>query len=75
VNSIDDFIALVRDELGLPVTTDHADRGFDEVPGWDSVHLLWLLAGLERTTGQRLSMPDVLQAANLSDIYALTVKA
>jgi acyl carrier protein len=74
VNSIDDFVALVRDELGLPVTAEDAARSLDEVPGWDSVHLLWLLTVLEQATGRRLTMPDVLEAATLEGIYGLAVR-
>jgi acyl carrier protein len=73
VNTIDDFMTLVRDEIGLPVTTDDAYRGFDDVPGWDSMHLLTLLVLLERRTGRQIAMPDVLTAASLQDIYALAV--
>jgi acyl carrier protein len=71
MNGIDDFIRLVQDELGLPVTAEHADRALDQVPGWDSVHLLWLLTALERSTGRRVSLPAVLEAGSLADIYAL----
>jgi acyl carrier protein len=73
VNNIDDFIALVRDELGLPVTAGDASRGLDEIPGWDSVHLLWLLTALERETGRQVSLPDVLEAASLEQIYLTAV--
>jgi acyl carrier protein len=74
VNSIDEFVALINDELGLPVTAQDATLGFDELPGWDSVHLLWLVTALERTTSRRVSMPDVLQASSLADVYALAVQ-
>jgi acyl carrier protein len=73
--NIDDFVALVRDELGLPVTAADAGRSFDELPGWDSVHLLWLLTTLERETGRQLSLPDVLEAGSLAQIHALAVAA
>ncbi|MDL4815431.1 acyl carrier protein [Actinomadura opuntiae] len=73
--NIDDFVALVRDELGLPVTAADAGRSFDELPGWDSVHLLWLLTTLERETGRPLSLPDVLEAGSLAQLHALAVAA
>ncbi|MFI5916055.1 acyl carrier protein [Dactylosporangium sp. NPDC051541] len=72
MNAIEDFLELVRDELGLPVTAENAGQRLDELPGWDSVHLLWLLTALERSTGRSVSLPDVLQAGSLADIYALT---
>jgi acyl carrier protein len=73
VNSIDDLVALVRDELGLPVSTADAARSFDDLEGWDSVHLLWLLTIMERETGHRIAMPDVLTAGSLQDLYRVAV--
>jgi acyl carrier protein len=69
VNSIDDLLDVVRDQLGLPVTAEDADRILDEIPGWDSVHLLWLMATVETRTGRTVSMLDVLEAATLAEIY------
>ena len=69
--SFDDFIALVRDELGLPVTESDADRHFDDLTGWDSVHLLTLATLLERRTRSRLYLPDVLAVDNLHALYTL----
>jgi acyl carrier protein len=74
VKSTDDFVALVRDETGLPVTADHLNVGFDQVPEWDSLHLLRLVAVLERETGTTLSFPDVLQASSLGVLYKLAVE-
>ncbi|QFG20249.1 acyl carrier protein [Actinomadura sp. WMMB 499] len=69
--TIDDLVALVRDELGLPVTVESAGQTFDHIPGWDSMHLLWLVTTLERQTGRSLSMPDLLEAASLENVHAL----
>jgi hypothetical protein len=71
VNTIDDFVCLVRDEVGLLVSIEDVGVGLDEIPGWDSIHLLYLLTALERTTGRRISMPDVLSASSLAHIYEL----
>lgn len=73
MNSLDEFVAIVRDEIGLAVTADDVGRSLDELPGWDSVHLLTLLLAMERSTGRRISMPDVLQAENLRQLYTLAV--
>ncbi|MFF2963973.1 acyl carrier protein [Streptomyces sp. NPDC057963] len=75
MKTIDDFVTLINEEVGLPVTVDHIAGPLDAVPGWDSMHLLTLLTALERTTGTRVSMPDVLLASSLHDIYDLTVTA
>jgi acyl carrier protein len=75
VTTFEDFLLLVRDELGLPIDPGQADVQFDEVPGWDSVHLLSLLTALERELGQSVSLPDVLTATSLRDIYRVAVRA
>ena len=71
MNTIDDFVALVREEIGLPLELADLDRHFDELPGWDSVHLLQLLTVLEKKTGRRISLPAVLESSSLENIYAL----
>ncbi|WP_031525362.1 acyl carrier protein [Streptomyces sp. NRRL F-5123] len=75
MNTLDEFVSVIRDELGLPVTVDDASRGFDELPGWDSVHLVWLLSVLERRTGRSVSLPDVLEARDLAGIYSVVSAA
>jgi hypothetical protein len=75
VNDINDFVDLLRDGLGLPVTDHELYLGWDEVPGWDSAHLLWLLVRMEETTGRRVALPDVLEARSLQGVYALYTSA
>ena len=71
MTSVDDFLAIVRDEIGVPITDEDFERALDDVPGWDSVHLLSLLVALERSTGRRLSLPGLLEAPSLRGIYTL----
>jgi acyl carrier protein len=71
VTTIDDFIALLRDEMGLTVTEQEVGLSLDEVAGWDSVQLLSLLTLLEWRTGRSVAIADVLEAQSLRDIYAL----
>ncbi|GAA2637398.1 phosphopantetheine-binding protein [Streptomyces axinellae] len=71
MTTFEDFMALVRTEVGLPLTDEDAHLPFDQLPEWDSLLLVTLLSALERATGRRVSLPDVLQAACLHDIYAL----
>jgi acyl carrier protein len=73
VNTIEDFISLLRDDMGLPVTVQDASLSLDQVAGWDSVYLLSLLTQLEWRTGRSLSLADVLDAQSLRDIYTLAV--
>jgi acyl carrier protein len=71
VLTFDDFVDLLRDEFGLAITPEEAGGSLDTVPGWDSMHLLTVLVLLERRTGRQLSMPAVLEAGSLRDIYDL----
>ena len=71
----DDFIELIRQETGLPLTEDQAGLDLDQVPCWDSVYLLSLVVALEQSTDRRLSMPDVLAARSLRDSCALAAPA
>jgi acyl carrier protein len=71
VNSLDDFIAMVRDELSLLVTVDDAGRGLRELPEWDSLHLLTLVTVIEDRTGRNVSVIDLLEAPDLASIYEL----
>ncbi|MEK8173841.1 phosphopantetheine-binding protein [Streptomyces sp. M19] len=71
MKTIDDFVLLVRNEIGLPVTVDEVGLEFDRLPGWDSIQLLVLLTALERETGRSVSLPDVLEAGSLKDVYHL----
>lgn len=73
MNTVDEFVTLVCDEVGLPITAEHLETGFDRVPGWDSVHLLTLVMALERSTGRPVSVPDLLEAPTLGDVYRLAV--
>jgi acyl carrier protein len=72
VNTLDDFIDLVGEQIGLPVTAADADRPLDEISGWDSLHLITLVSLMERRTGRAVSLPAVLAAGNLTEIYELT---
>ncbi|MFF4764718.1 acyl carrier protein [Streptomyces sp. NPDC001292] len=71
MNTLEDFIALVRDELALPVTVEDAGRGLHELPGWESIHLLRLVTVLEDRTGRSVSVVDLLEAPSLESIYGL----
>lgn len=73
MNSVDELVTLVRDELGLPIGPEDATRSLDELPGWDSLHLLWLITSLEKRTGHAVSIPDVLEAGSLEAVYRLAV--
>jgi acyl carrier protein len=67
--TLDRFVALIAEELAFPLTSDDLAVTFDRLPNWDSLHLLVLLTALERETGRRLSLPDLLEAQSLEQIY------
>ncbi|HWE88004.1 MAG TPA: phosphopantetheine-binding protein [Pseudonocardiaceae bacterium] len=73
MNSIDEFVAFVGDEVGLSVTADDIGRDLDQVDGWDSVLLLTLLSALERETGRPISLAAVLESPTLERIYTVAV--
>jgi hypothetical protein len=73
VNSIDEFVRLLHDELGLAVTKENVADDWDDLPGWDSLYLLSLLGILERETKRPLSLPEVLEATSLQQVYVLAV--
>lgn len=73
MKTIEDFVTLVGDELGLAVDPEDVGRHLDEVAGWDSVLLLTLLTALERETGRRVPFAEVLEAESLERIYTLAI--
>jgi hypothetical protein len=75
VDTFEDFLFLIRDELGLPVELDVADVQLDQVPGWDSVLLLSLLTAMEREYGYPMSLPDMLAATSFRDMYQVAMRA
>ncbi|TYB45390.1 acyl carrier protein [Actinomadura chibensis] len=71
MNTIEEFRALLREELGLSVTEEDLAAPLDQVPGWDSVHVLSLLTLLERRTGRSLPLSWFLEASTLTEIFGL----
>lgn len=74
MKDVEDLIGLVRDHLGLPLTAEDADTELDRLAGWDSLHVLWLITVLEREAGARISLPELIEATSLRNIYELAVK-
>jgi hypothetical protein len=70
VESLDDFLTLVREEFGLPVTSADADLSLSRLPDWDSMHVLWLATLVEQRTGRPVSVPGLLGAGSLGELYA-----
>ncbi|OKI22627.1 acyl carrier protein [Streptomyces sp. CB03911] len=65
------FIQIVRDELALPLAETDLENDFDKVVSWDSLHLLRLIAAMEKETGKRVSVGKLLSERSLRGIYTL----
>ncbi|WP_340684131.1 hypothetical protein LCL61_37540 [Amycolatopsis coloradensis] len=68
--SIDEFLEIVGRECGLYLTKDDLRTDFDQLPRWDSFHLLKLLSAFEAATGRLLSATSFLEARSLADLHA-----
>lgn len=71
MNTVEDFVTLLRDDLGLPFTTADVDLRFDELSAWDSMQMLQLLSLLEQRTGRSMPLAEALDATSLRAIYTL----
>ncbi|MBU6536122.1 acyl carrier protein [Streptomyces sp. NPDC057245] len=71
MQTIDDFVRLVRDELGMPLAEHQVSADLDQLPDWDSLYLLKLVTALEQATGRQLPVGRLLEARSLSEIYRL----
>ncbi|WP_326700514.1 acyl carrier protein [Streptomyces sp. NBC_01754] len=71
----DDYTRLLGDDLGLDLTPEEISADFDELPDWDSLHLLKLVTALEKATGTPVPVGKVLEARTLRQIYELAVTA
>ncbi len=69
MNTMDDFVDLIREEIGLNLTLADLNSVFDDIPGWDSINLLRLLVVLEQKYGYSMSMADVLEVPNLASLF------
>jgi acyl carrier protein len=73
METLADFVAILRDDLGLSITMGDVGSDLDRIAGWDSAHLLHLMSALERETGRPVALPDLLAASSLAEMYALAV--
>lgn len=71
--SLDDYVRLVNEEIGMPLDPGQVAADFDELPDWDSLYLLKLVTALEPAIGRRVPVGKVLEARSLREIYELAV--
>ncbi|MCX5582262.1 phosphopantetheine-binding protein [Streptomyces erythrochromogenes] len=71
LDSLDVFLRTVRDDLGLDIAVpEDADTALGELPGWDSLNLLRLVALLEES-GHRVPVHRLLEARSLREVHTL----
>ncbi|MFI1735863.1 acyl carrier protein [Streptomyces acidicola] len=75
MHTIDDFVRLVRDELGMPLEEHQVSVDLDQLPEWDSLYLLKLVTALEQATGRSLPVGKLLEARSLAEIHQLAAEA
>ncbi|MER5460191.1 MULTISPECIES: acyl carrier protein [unclassified Streptomyces] len=68
------FCTLLEEELGLHITPEDLDRPLDEVPEWDSVHLLRLVTVVESLTGRSVPVTGLLEAVTFREMYDVVVR-
>jgi acyl carrier protein len=66
-----DFVRLLRDELGLDLEEADLDADFDQLPDWDSLHLLKLVTALEKASGRSVPVGRLLEARTLRAIHEM----
>ncbi|WP_381799139.1 acyl carrier protein [Streptomyces niveus] len=71
--TLDDYVLLINDEIGMPLAPEQVAADFDELPDWDSLHLLKLITALESAIGRKVPVGEILQARSLKEIYDLAV--
>ena len=64
-----EFIVLVRDELGLPLAAGDLDVDLDALVHWNSIHVVTLIVEAERRTGRRVQVGKLMTARSLRTIY------
>ncbi|CBG73312.1 MULTISPECIES: acyl carrier protein [Streptomyces] len=74
MHTIDDFVRLVRDELGMPLEEYQISADLDQLPEWDSLYLLKLVTALEQAAGRSLPVGRLLEARSLGEIYQLAAR-
>ncbi|MFE9422254.1 phosphopantetheine-binding protein [Kitasatospora sp. NPDC006697] len=75
--SKDDFVRIARDELALPMNGAdlETDLDSDHTVAWDSLHMMRLVAAVERETGTRLQVGPLMADRSLKAIFARITEA
>lgn len=74
MNSLEDFVTILQDDIGLGIEMDDVGKDLDQIPDWDSAHLLQLMSVLESEMGCPIALPDLLRASSLAEMYELAMR-
>lgn len=66
----DELIALIRDNLGLPLSEDDLGSDLDTIIAWDSLQMLRLATAVEARTGRPTRLAALLECRTLADVLA-----
>lgn len=74
MNSLEDFVTILQEEIGLGIKMEDVGKDLDQIPEWDSAHLLQLMSILEGEMGCPVALPDLLKASSLAEMYELAMR-
>ncbi|BGE53225.1 acyl carrier protein [Klebsiella pneumoniae] len=66
---IEDFCNLVSNETGLDIDIGVISASFDSIEGWSSIMILMIANGFQRETGKKPSLPKLLKAGSLQELW------
>ncbi|MFF9558113.1 acyl carrier protein [Streptomyces albus] len=73
MRTVEELIELANTELGTALRPADAAVELAQLDGWDSVHLLRLVALLETALGRRVPVDRMLEARTLRELWAVAV--
>ncbi|WP_018276995.1 acyl carrier protein [Teredinibacter turnerae] len=71
----DQLAALIESLLDIDVEELTADSHFKDLPGWDSVNAMRLIAHIETEFAIKLPIKEYLKAETLADVQTLIARA
>jgi acyl carrier protein len=70
VSKFEKLAALIESLLDLDMSLS-TESSFKDLPGWDSVNAMRLIAHIEKDFGIKLPIREYLKAQTLGDVYSL----
>lgn len=68
------ILNIFNDVIGVDLSIDRADIVYGEIPGWDSVAHMALVAALEEAFDCMLDMDDIIDMSNFDKAVAIMAK-